>query len=45
MKAELLSATKATRPRKYNIYDVFCAILYFVKEGCSWHAIPHDFPN
>jgi hypothetical protein len=33
IKAELLSATKATKPRKYDIYDVFCPILYLVKEG------------
>ena len=25
--------------------DIFCAILYLLKEGCSWRAIPHDFPK
>ena len=31
--------------RKYDLYDVFCAVLYFIKEGCTWRAIPHDFPK
>ena len=41
----LMRATKATHPRKYDLYDIFCAVLYLVKEGCSWRAIPHDFPK
>ena len=28
-----------------GLYDIFCAILYLVKEGCTWRAIPHDYPN
>ena len=27
------------------MYDIFCAILYLLKEGCSWRAIPHNFPK
>jgi len=38
-------ATKMTHPRKYDLYDVFCAVLYLIKEGCTWRAIPHDFPK
>jgi hypothetical protein len=34
-----------TRPMKYDLYEILCAILYLVKEGVSWRAIPHDFPN
>ena len=41
----LNSATKTTHPRKYDLYDIFCAVLYLIKEGCSWRAIPHDFPK
>ena len=41
----LMRATKTTHPRKYDLYDIFCAVLYLVKEGCSWRAIPHDFPK
>ncbi len=40
-----LRELKKTRPRKYDLYDIFCAILYLVKEGCTWRAVPHDFPK
>jgi transposase len=45
IKADLSAATKVTRPRKYDLYDIFCAVLYLIKEGCTWRAIPHDFPK
>ena len=41
----LEGATKTTHPRKYDLYDIFCAVLYLLKEGCTWRAIPHDFPK
>jgi transposase len=42
---DLQSARKATRPRKYDLYDIFCAVLYVLKEGCTWRVLPHDFPK
>jgi transposase len=39
------SIKKKTCPRKYDLYDIFCALLYVVKEGCTWRGLPHDFPN
>ena len=36
---------KKTRPRKVDLYDVFCAILYLLKNACTWRNLPHDFPN
>jgi transposase len=42
---DLASIRKTTRPRKVDLYDVFCAILYLLKNGCTWRNIPHDFPN
>ncbi len=42
---KLEGAKKKTCPRKYDLYDIFCAILYLLKEGCTWRAIPHDFPK
>lgn len=42
---DLEGATKKTHPRKYELYDIFCAVLYLIKEGCTWRAIPHDYPN
>lgn len=41
----LEAAKKKTRPRETDLYDMFCAVLYLLKEGCSWRAIPHDFPK
>jgi len=41
----LESARKTTCPRKCDLYDIFCAILYIVKEGCTWRGLPHDFPK
>lgn len=38
-------ATKKTHPRTYDLYDIFCATLYIVKEGCTWRGLPHDFPK
>jgi transposase len=42
---QLKSARKLTHPRTYDLYDIFCAILYVLKEGCSWRGLPHDFPK
>jgi transposase len=42
---DLKSARKATRPRTYDLYDIFCAILYVLKEGCTWRGLPHVFQN
>src|ERR1700739_2401769 len=32
------------RPRQTNIREVVNAILYLTREGCSWRALPPDFP-
>ena len=29
----------------YDLYDIFCAVLYVLKEGCRWRSIPHDYPK
>ena len=41
----LESARKVTHPFDYDLYDIFCAILYLLREGCRWRALPHDFPK
>ena len=41
----LESARKKTHPRKLDVYDVFNAVLYVLKTGCQWSALPHDFPK
>jgi len=42
---DLKSARKSTRPRTADLYEIFCAVLYVLKNGCTWRALPHDFPN
>lgn len=45
IRSDLEGAKKKTHPQKYDLYDIFCAVLYLLKEGCTWRAIPHDYPN
>jgi transposase len=33
-----------TKEREVDLYDVYCAILYRLKNGCTWENLPHDFP-
>jgi transposase len=32
------------RPRKYPLREIVNALFYVVKNGCTWRALPHDFP-
>lgn len=41
----LESARKTTKPRKLDLYDVFCAVLYLLKSGCQWSMLPSDLPK
>jgi transposase len=40
----LEAARKKTRPRKHDLYDVFCAVLFFLDKGGAWRSLPPDFP-
>jgi putative transposase len=41
----LLAAAKpGGRPRKTELREVVNAIFYLNREGCTWRALPHDFP-
>ena len=41
----LLPAAKpGGRPRSVDLRDVVNAVLYLVREGVHWRALPHDFP-
>ena len=42
---DLEGAKKTTKPREIDLYEVFCAILYLLKNACTWRALPHDFPS
>ena len=41
----LESARRKTKPRKLDLYDVFCAVLYLLKSGCQWSMLPSDLPK
>ena len=41
----MAAAKKETHPREFDLYDIFCAVQYVLKEGCRWRSLPHDFPK
>ena len=41
----LESARKKTKPRKVDLYDVFCGVLYVLQTGCQWRQLPHEYPK
>jgi len=41
----LESARKKTKPRTLDLHEVFNALLYVVKTGCQWRALPRDYPK
>jgi putative transposase len=40
----LPDAKPGGRPRKHDMREVLNALFYLDREGCSWRALPHDFP-
>jgi transposase len=45
IQSDLEGAKKRTKPRKIELYDIFCAVLYIVKGGIQWRMLPSDFPK
>ena len=41
----LESARKKTKPRKLDLYDVFCGVTYMLKSGCQWRMLPESYPK
>ena len=39
-----LSKPSCGRPRSYELRLIVDAILYLVKNGCTWRCLPNDFP-
>jgi putative transposase len=44
LEPEVPPARPGGRPRKTDLRAVVNAIFYLNREGCSWRALPHDFP-
>jgi putative transposase len=38
------SAWPGGRPRRVDMREVLNALFYRTREGCTWRALPHDFP-
>lgn len=45
IREDLESARNKTKPRKLDLYEVFCGILYILKGSCQWRMLPKDFPK
>ena len=44
VRAMLEAARRKTRPRKHDLYDVFCAAIYFIDSGTAWRSLPPSYP-
>jgi len=45
IREELTQTKKITPPKRYDLYDIFRAVLCLLKEGRARRAVPHDFPK
>ena len=41
----LESIRKKTHPRTLDLHNVWNGLLYVLKTGCQWSALPHDYPK
>ena len=44
IREELENAKRRTKPRKYDLYDIFCAVLYVLHGGIQWRMLPVNYP-
>ena len=45
LEPEIPAPRPGGRPRKTDLREVANAIFYLTHEGCTWRALPHDFPR
>jgi hypothetical protein len=41
----LSAARKQTKPRRLDLYEVFCGVLYVLKGGIQWRMLPQEYPK
>jgi len=41
----IIRSKNKTAQKKYDLYDVFCDVLYILREDCRWRALPCNFPK
>lgn len=44
VRAMLDANRRKTRPRKHDLYDVFCGVLYILRTGNTWRSMPPGLP-
>ncbi|QEK89178.1 hypothetical protein CAI20_00195 [Wolbachia endosymbiont of Chrysomya megacephala] len=42
---QIWSLVEKTKPRKLDLYDIFCGVLYALKSGYQWRMLPKEFPK
>ena len=45
IREDLENAKRKTRPRTYDLYDIFCAVLYVLHGGIQWRMLPANYPS
>ena len=45
IREDLENAKRKTRPRTYDLYDLFCAVLYVLHGGIQWRMLPANYPR
>ncbi len=45
IRGDLESARKKTSPRRVDLYDIFCGVLYCLKGGIQWRMLPKTYPK
>lgn len=44
VRGTLEAARRKTRPRKHDLFDVYCAVLYLLETQGAWRSMPPSFP-